>query len=572
MLDAAPASRAATSRYANGREIYCVEDRCRGEGRRGLPHGRPLARGVGRRARAAAAVLREGAASTTRSTHVADELEATERQLRARKQAARAVSRRRATSRRGHRRAERRRCTEGARPRRARRARSTPRCSITGESGVGKERVARLIHDESARARRARSSRSTAARCRRPCSRASCSGTRKGAFTGATQDRPGLFEAANGGTLFLDEIGEVAAGDAGEAPARAAGARGPPRRREHERARSTCACSRRPTATSPTRSRAGRFREDLYYRLARHRARGAAAARAPRRHPAARARPRSPRRRRARRSKVTASRREAADQLAALRLAGQRARARERDRARGRARDRRHASRSTICPERSARRRDRRGCRAISARSRTSSGTTSSRCSRPRTAIAPGRGAPRHRAGDAVPQARRVRRHEPVNRGLRSPGMRQRCRRGRWSADRNDSRKIARLPRFSLEARKANQALVGTTPPRSARRRRRSRWPGCWRKSPGSCRSPARPNCTGWTKTWAPPWWTWVRWTCCRSSKRCRASPSKVSAIPRTSRHGWVVELTCDGCNAGGAAPATPAASHRPRAEESETP
>ena len=42
--------------------------------------------------------------------------------------------------------------------------------------------------------------------------RVSCSGTRKGAFTGAVGTKQGLFEVADGGTLFIDEIGELALG------------------------------------------------------------------------------------------------------------------------------------------------------------------------------------------------------------------------------------------------------------------------------------------------------------------------------------------------------------------------
>src|SRR5699024_3547485 len=79
---------------------------------------------------------------------------------------------------------------------------------IHGESGTGKELVARAIH-------------ACSHRHQGPFVAVNCSaipeslleaeffGARKGAYTGATRDRPGFFQAAAGGTLFLDELGDL---------------------------------------------------------------------------------------------------------------------------------------------------------------------------------------------------------------------------------------------------------------------------------------------------------------------------------------------------------------------------
>jgi len=79
---------------------------------------------------------------------------------------------------------------------------------ITGETGAGKERVAKLIHARSSR----RSRPFVVVECaalQESLLQSELFGHERGAFTGADRAKPGLFEVAHGGTIFLDEIGEV---------------------------------------------------------------------------------------------------------------------------------------------------------------------------------------------------------------------------------------------------------------------------------------------------------------------------------------------------------------------------
>lgn len=79
---------------------------------------------------------------------------------------------------------------------------------IIGESGTGKELVARQLHDWSERAKKS----FVAVNCGaipENLIESELFGHKRGSFTGAVADKPGLFEVASGGTLFLDEIGEL---------------------------------------------------------------------------------------------------------------------------------------------------------------------------------------------------------------------------------------------------------------------------------------------------------------------------------------------------------------------------
>jgi two-component system response regulator PilR (NtrC family) len=144
-------------------------------------------------------------------------------------------------------------------------ARTQAPVHVSGESGSGKELAARLIHGEGARRER-------------PFVPVNCGaipenlmeseffGYKKGAFTGAEQDRDGFFQAANGGTLFLDEVADLPLAMQVKLL----------RAIQEKRVRKVGATQEEPvdvriiSATHQNLARlveSGRFRQDLFYRL-----------------------------------------------------------------------------------------------------------------------------------------------------------------------------------------------------------------------------------------------------------------------------------------------------------------
>jgi PAS domain S-box-containing protein len=136
---------------------------------------------------------------------------------------------------------------------------------ILGETGTGKELIARALHRRSNRAARA-FIRVSCAAIPQSLIASELFGYEKGAFTGALQTRVGRFESADGGTLFLDEIGDLPM-DTQVALLRVL------QEREFERVRSNHPISvdvRLIAATNadlPAAVAAGTFRRDLFYRL-----------------------------------------------------------------------------------------------------------------------------------------------------------------------------------------------------------------------------------------------------------------------------------------------------------------
>jgi DNA-binding NtrC family response regulator len=247
--------------FCNGREVYCIEDRCRGKGD-------ATCHMVGRSREAWGDAIAEHLPFYEASCvdgdlrRVTDDLRAIEKRLLVhRRELARVAGVDLDPSGIVARSPAMQAVIELAR----RVAKVDSTVLVTGESGSGKERVSRLVHDESERA----AGPFLAINCGaipESLLESELFGHARGSFTGATSDRPGLFESAQGGTLLLDEIGEIPPSmqvkllrvlqerevrRVGENRARAVDAR-------------VIAATNRDLAADVA---ADRFRKDLYYRL-----------------------------------------------------------------------------------------------------------------------------------------------------------------------------------------------------------------------------------------------------------------------------------------------------------------
>ena len=141
-----------------------------------------------------------------------------------------------------------------------------PACLIVGETGTGKELIARAVHQLSAAGRRPVRPRQLR-RLAESLLESELFGHVKGAFTGAIDNKTGRFEAAHGGTIFLDEISSMSAEAPGQAAARAAGERSSSGSARAAPSASTSGVVAATNQLLEDEIEAGRFRDDLYYRL-----------------------------------------------------------------------------------------------------------------------------------------------------------------------------------------------------------------------------------------------------------------------------------------------------------------